>query len=107
MSLLETEFHVMGVLAREPMHGYAIMRSVESVIGGNVTTSTLYAAIDRLVIEGHLEPAGQEVADGRLRKIYRITEQGKKALRREVAQKAEVVRRFRANLKANPSGTAR
>lgn len=89
------------------MHGYAIMQGVESLIGGNVTTSTLYAAIDRLAIEGHLEPAGQEVADGRLRKIFRITEQGTGALREEVAHRAKVVQRFRANLKADPSGTAR
>ncbi len=104
MRLLETEFHVLGVLAPEPMHGYAIMQGVETVTGGTVTTSTLYAAIDRLVIEGHVEPAGEEVHSGRLRKLYRITDRGTALLSDAVAHQAKLVQQFRANLKASPAG---
>ena len=75
LSLLETE-----------MHGYSIIKDIERRTEGEVVlgTSTLYAAIKRMVASGLLRecepPAGESSSDER-RRYYRISELG-----REVAQ---------------------
>ena len=75
LSLLETE-----------MHGYSIVKDIEGRTDGEVVlgTSTLYAAIKRMVAAGLLResdgPPGGESTDER-RRYYRITDLG-----REVAQ---------------------
>ena len=47
----EPTLFVLAALARVPLHGYAIIRSVAELSEGRVTlrAGTLYAALDRLV----------------------------------------------------------
>lgn len=51
---------------------------------------SLYAVLDRLVVEGLVEPAGEEVVDGRLRRYYRLTGDGRSALAEEARRRASV-----------------
>jgi PadR family transcriptional regulator PadR len=65
---------------------------------------TLYAALDRLEGEGLVESDGDEVVDGRLRRYYRLTDDGLQTLDNEVARLENNVAQAKARLAARKSG---
>jgi DNA-binding PadR family transcriptional regulator len=99
--LREPTFLILTALAAGPRHGYGVMQDVERLSQGRtrLRAGTLYAAFDRLAGEGLIEVASEEVVDGRLRRYYRLTEAGGKALdldsRRRVAVSKEALRRLK------------
>jgi DNA-binding PadR family transcriptional regulator len=90
-TLREPTYFVLASLLEGPLHGYAIAQRAADLSDGRVTLTagTLYGALDRLSSEGAVEPVGEEIVAGRLRRIYRITSTGI-AL---VAEEAERMRR--------------
>jgi DNA-binding PadR family transcriptional regulator len=84
--LREPTFLILAAVAPGPLHGYGILRSVERLSEGRVRlrAGTLYAALDRLVGEGSLIIDHEQVVEGRLRRYYRITDDGLDVLRRGV-----------------------
>ena len=81
-SLQEPTFLILTSLAARPQHGYGIMTDAEQISGGHVRlrAGTLYAALDRLCTDGLIEVDREEVVDGRLRRYYRITDDGTRRL---------------------------
>lgn len=79
----EPTLFILAALAASPLHGYAIIRRIEALSDGRVRlrAGTLYAALERLVREGALAPDAEEIVDGRRRRRYRLTAQGRQALR--------------------------
>jgi PadR family transcriptional regulator PadR len=61
------------------------MTDVADISAGRVRpgAGTLYAALDRLIAEHLVEPAREEVVDGRLRRHYRLTRDGARVLAAE------------------------
>lgn len=86
--LREPTFLILAAVAPVPLHGYGILQSVEELSEGRVRlrAGTLYAALDRLVGEGSLAVDHEEVVEGRLRRYYRITDDGLEVLRLGVEQ---------------------
>jgi DNA-binding PadR family transcriptional regulator len=84
----EPTFLILTALAEQPLHGYGIIQAVERISAGEVRLrpGTLYAALERLTDDGHLVVDHEEVVDGRLRRYYRLTEDGATALAHEVAR---------------------
>lgn len=78
---------ILRVLAREPMHGYAIARAIEQTSGGTLAfrDGALYPTLHAQEAEGLISSYEQTV-DGRIRKYYRITQAGHKSLAREQQQ---------------------
>jgi DNA-binding PadR family transcriptional regulator len=68
------------------------MTDVARISDGRVRlrAGTLYAALDRLKADGLVTSDKEEIVDGRLRRYYRITDEG-------AAELAAEVRRLRAN----------
>lgn len=106
MPLREPTFLILTALAAQPQHGYGILRDVEAISDGRVSlrAGTLYTALDRLRADGWVTVDREEVVEGRLRRYYRLTDQGASRLATEV-------RRLRANtyaaeqrLRARPQG---
>jgi PadR family transcriptional regulator PadR len=85
MSMREPTFLILTALAGPPLHGYGIMRQVAELSGGavEVRAGTLYAALDRLATDGLITVDREEAVEGRLRRYYRLTEQGSAALGEE------------------------
>jgi DNA-binding PadR family transcriptional regulator len=81
--LREPTFLILTALARGPLHGYAIIAEVADLSAGQVTLrpGTLYGALDRLSDDGLVAADREEVVDGRLRRYYRLTEEGAEVLR--------------------------
>jgi DNA-binding PadR family transcriptional regulator len=88
----EPTFLIMTALAAGAQHGYGIMTDVTRISDGRVRlrAGTLYAALDRLKADGLVASDREEIVDGRLRRYYRITDEGTQLLAAEV-------RRLRAN----------
>jgi DNA-binding PadR family transcriptional regulator len=113
--LREPTFLILAALAPQPLHGYAIIGEVAELSGGRMTLrpGTLYGALDRLADEGLLEPDREEMVDGRLRRYYRLTDDGAAVLEQEAARlqgNAEAARRRLARRqphRAMPPGAIR
>jgi len=69
---------VLGILAEEASYGYAILRRINELSGGELdwTEGLLYPLLHRLERVGHVESSWQSVAGERRRKYYRVTDQG-------------------------------
>ena len=86
MAMQEPTFFILTALAEQPLHGYGVIRAVNDLSDGRITlrAGTLYAALDRLTEEGLLVVDREEAVDGRLRRYYRLTDDGGSALSAEV-----------------------
>jgi len=97
-----TEWAVLGLLAEEPAHGFALARLLAR--GGEVgrvwaaTRPLTYRAIDQLAADGLIEPVRTEPGAGPPRTVHRPTAAGRRALRRWLAQPVAHPREVRAEL---------
>jgi DNA-binding PadR family transcriptional regulator len=97
-----TEWVVLGLVAEEPTHGFALARLMAR--GGEVgrvwaaTRPLTYRAIDRLAAEGLVAPVRTEAGSGPPRTVHRATPAGRRALRRWLAQPVAHPREVRAEL---------
>jgi DNA-binding PadR family transcriptional regulator len=84
-SLSEQAFLVLAALADQPRHGYALVTEVATMSEGRVRlrASTLYAVLERLTGRGLVAHDHDEVESGRLRRFYRLTDEGAASVRAE------------------------
>lgn len=83
------ELLVLAVLESGPAHGYQIALSVEERTGGLFAFQhgTLYPILHRLEAEGRLR--GEWHGEGRRRKTYRVTDNGRTTLKAGAAELEE------------------
>jgi DNA-binding PadR family transcriptional regulator len=83
--LREPTFLILTALAREPLHGYAIVTDVADLSNGRLALrpGTLYGALDRLTDDRLVITDREEVVEGRLRRYYRLSDEGVEVLRNE------------------------
>lgn len=72
---------ILAVLADEPLHGYAVIEQLKTRSGGELALpeGTVYPALHRLERRGLLRSAWSS-AEGRRRRIYRLTATGRREL---------------------------
>jgi PadR family transcriptional regulator, regulatory protein PadR len=106
-AMSEATYYVLAALLDERLHGYGIVKKAATLSGGAVklTTGTLYGALDRLVGQGLVEPAGEEEVGGRLRRYYRLTESGADAVRAEADRMRRAVKAVRTRRAAIAGGS--
>jgi PadR family transcriptional regulator, regulatory protein PadR len=104
----EPTYFTLAALLDGPLHGYAIAKRAEAVSGGRVrlTAGTLYAALDRLLGQGLIAVAGEEVVEGRARRYYRLTASGRRALQAEAARLADAAQVVVSRISATPEPAA-
>ena len=87
-------FFVLTALADGPRHGYGIVREVTELSEGRVRLKigSLYGVLDRLAADGLIEPDREEAHDGRLRRYYRLTRDGRSELAAEADLRAATAR---------------
>ncbi len=78
---------LLAVLAAGPGHGYAVGAELRRKSEGHlaVVEGSLYPALHRLETAGLVESSTQKV-DGRSRRVYQLTADGKTALKEELDQ---------------------
>lgn len=76
------ELAVVSVLARSPLHGYEIAKRIEQQTRGvlRFDMASLYPLLYRLEKRGWVVGAWEAAANGRRRRYYRLTVEGKKHL---------------------------
>ena len=101
----EQAYYVLLALAEEPRHGYGVVQAVRTLSDGTIHlgAGTLYGILDRLVTAGYAEASGEVVVDGRLRRYYRLTPDGRAALAAETARLTDLASLARRVLAARPS----
>ena len=93
-------FFVLTALADGPRHGYGIVGDVAELSQGRVKLKigSLYGVLDRLATDGLIEHDREEPHDGRLRRYYRLTRDGRRALAEEADLRAATAHVVRARL---------
>jgi DNA-binding PadR family transcriptional regulator len=73
---------VLAILAEGDSYGYAILKRVNELSGGNLqwTDGMLYPVLHRLERQGHIRGKWDTSETGRKRKYYHLTAQGKAQL---------------------------
>lgn len=94
-ALTSHTFHILVALAARDLHGSGIVRDVLELTGGQLRLwpATLYGSLDEMHEEGLIrELTGDERPEGvsDRRRYYRITAQGRAALREEAARLASL-----------------
>ena len=79
---------VLRVLASESMHGYGIAQRVKMLSGDvlQVGESSLYPALQRLLLNGYLDAEWGPSENNRKARYYTITKAGRKQLAAERAE---------------------
>jgi PadR family transcriptional regulator, regulatory protein PadR len=72
---------ILAVVAREPLHGYAIIEELKLRSGGDLALpeGTVYPALHRLEAAGLLASSWSQ-GDGRRRRVYQLTRRGEREL---------------------------
>lgn len=85
LALSEPVLLVLLSLAEQARHGYSILKDVEAMSGGRVqlSTGTLYGALQRLLNHGWIERVEEDDAP-RDRRTYRLTSRGRRNLQMEI-----------------------
>jgi PadR family transcriptional regulator, regulatory protein PadR len=107
--MTEPAFFILTALVEAPRHGYGLVAEVAKLSDGRVRlkVGTLYGVLDRLVGEGLVELDHDEVQRGRLRRYYRLTEAGGRALAAEAERQAANARAAAGRLRARRAAHAR
>ena len=79
-------FHILLALSTGPSHGYAIMKRVEDESRLMMGPGTVYGSLDRLTNTGWVEETDSEPADRRRGSIFKLTPEGREALRAEAGR---------------------
>jgi DNA-binding PadR family transcriptional regulator len=77
---------VLTSLAAGPMHGYALIKDIESIAHVTLGPGTLYGVLNRLEEQGLVEPLAAEER----RRPYRLTGAGAAALRERLLVTSKV-----------------
>ena len=91
--LSESVLLILLSLAEQPRHGYSILKDVEEMSDQRVvlSTGTLYGALHRLLEDRWIERF-VESESSRVRQAYRLTREGRKRLRMEIARMKHLTR---------------
>lgn len=98
--LSQPSFWILTALASGRRHGYEILRETSDASGGRVSlkVASLYAALDRLVLEGSIAADGEEIVAGRARRYFVITGEGAARLSAEAELMERSARAARTQL---------
>ena len=111
LPLRPVDFHILLVLTDGALHGYGIVKEIESRSDGRIRLEpgNLYRYVRRLVEGGMVERAGRkasaEASDER-RRYYRVTRFGRRVLAAEAMRMRKLVAAAEARITLPPQGAS-
>ncbi|MEU3453667.1 PadR family transcriptional regulator [Micromonospora sp. NPDC006766] len=83
-------YFVLAALLDGPLHGYVIIKRVGALSDNSVrlAAGTLYAILDRLAEAALIEVVKEEIVNGRARRCYALTPQGRATVLAEAGRLA-------------------
>ena len=84
----ESYYYILLCLAKGANHGYDIMQMTEKLSGGEVTigSGTMYGATGNMMKKGWIREILSDEPGVERRRLYQLTEDGREALRGEIAR---------------------
>jgi DNA-binding PadR family transcriptional regulator len=100
--LTEPVLLILISLAEQPRHGYALMKSIETLSDGRVrlSTGTLYGALRRLLDDAWIERF-EQADTSRDKQAYRLTASGRRQLQMELDRMRRLALAGMARLRAS------
>ena len=94
LPLTPAVFYILFALAEGEKHGYAIMKGVDNISGGQFTLGpgTLYTTIQRLLELGLIEETSTSSDSERRRRCYRLSRRGHQIFEAELSRMESLVR---------------
>jgi len=88
-ALNEQRFLILTALAGGPLHGYGLVAEIGDITGGETRprAGALYHGLDKMLDQGLVAIDSEETVDGRLRRTYALTGDGRDLLAREAARR--------------------
>lgn len=85
---MSVKYGLLGILAKRSQHGYELKRSFETITGGfwELNYGQIYQTLDRLESEGYVTYSVEHEVNVPDKKVYAITEAGREALGRWLAE---------------------
>ncbi|GIH75122.1 PadR family transcriptional regulator [Planobispora longispora] len=104
MALREQSYLALLALSDGPLHGYGVIKAVQELSEGRIRlgAGTLYGALDRLTTEGMVTVVKEEVVDGRHRRYYGLTGQGREVLAEETVRLTRLAATAQRRLRLQP-----
>ncbi|UAB79689.1 helix-turn-helix transcriptional regulator [Erythrobacter sp. SCSIO 43205] len=96
----ELRLALLALIAREPRHGYELIRAIEDMTGGSYAPSpgAVYPTLQMLEEEGMIKPAkgkaSEEDGEGSSKKPFKATKSGKAELEERSDEVAELMERL-------------
>lgn len=98
----ELRLALLALIAREPRHGYELIRAIEDMTGGSYAPSpgAVYPTLQMLEEEGMIKPAkakakaSAEEGEGASKKPFKVTKSGKAELEERADEVAELMERL-------------
>jgi DNA-binding PadR family transcriptional regulator len=83
-------YAILSSLIDQPRHGYAMLKQMEALFPSSKlpAVATMYAALERLELEGLVEVVSEEIVDGRARRTFALTDAGRSGLAAEAERMA-------------------
>ncbi len=87
-ALSEPTYFILASLLNGPLHGHGIIKRVVDLSEGRIrlAVGTLYGALDRLAANNVITVDREEIVDGRQRRYFRITDDGRHLVIEEAAR---------------------
>ena len=98
------EYCVLGALYQTDSYGYQIIKDVSPIV--EISESTLYPILKRLEAGGFVTTYSME-HNSRLRKYYRLTDQGRQRIRDFLVEWQDVMRAYRYIADSQRQGPAK
>jgi len=96
----ELRLALLALIAREPRHGYELIRAIEDMTGGSYAPSpgAVYPTLQMLEEEGQIKPAkakaSAEDSEGASKKPFKATKSGKAELEERTDEVSELMERL-------------
>jgi DNA-binding PadR family transcriptional regulator len=81
--------YIIHVLIRKPQHAYILHEEIQKQFNFKVGKITTYKVLYRLKMQGYVEPE-----KGKRKTIYKVTENGKKALKEAIISYKKQIKRL-------------
>ena len=76
---------ILLLLSKEPVHGYGLLEGLETHCGEKVDVGDLYRTLRRMEHDGWVSSAWDRETNGRDKRVYTITQEGRAFLKHAVA----------------------
>lgn len=105
-TLREPTYFILTALIDGPLHGYAIAQHASELSDGRVDlgAGTLYGALTRLIDQKLIREVGEEIVNGRTRRIYELTNDGHETVSSEADRLRDAARAAHSKLASGGAG---